>query len=293
MAIRVSSFTVDVGVPQQLEIAQGEDREFRLSFQAQSLNMTGATAVVFTVKELDGDEVFARSYTAFHGSASENTPRFTITQSDTASLDEGDYEVDVSWTDASGYKTQLLAASVFKVLKAIGASTDSVTTPASVPVTYGLRWRDGWSALASGPSGYLVNDAVFYPDPDGATGSPASSFRAIAQTNTAPLGSTGVLNSSWEYIAKCGGDGTGNITSLYPVGFPGVNGTGTVSVSTPGDYGPVAGDRMLMVVSALTGGLSVDWQIWTVGFTAISDGTIQQTYTGDLSAINFLALLSR
>jgi len=140
MALRVTALTIDVGFDQLLQVARGEDREFDLTFTINSapIDMTGATDVRLNVRK-DGLLIFAREYAGFAGAASAGTPRFIITQADTVNLAETAYDCDVTWTDALGYKTQLLVASEFEVLRAFGDPTDPVTSPSPIKVRPGAH----------------------------------------------------------------------------------------------------------------------------------------------------------
>lgn len=215
MSIRVSAFTVEVGDTQQLEINRGEDRRYELSFTSSSaaLDMTGVQACVLTVRSrTTGILIFARSYSGFIGAASLGTPYFDIIQTDTESIAEGPYDVDVSWIDASNYKTVLLELSTFLVLKQAGQSTDSVTVPPSVPIAFGLNWLSGmWS---SPTGGYNINDAL--QAYDGSLGATAiSTFRAIAQGATSyPITNALDVDPDWAYVGQHGGGGAGGSSSV-------------------------------------------------------------------------------
>jgi hypothetical protein len=207
VSIRVSSFTIEVGAAQALEIACAEDREFRLAFTSSgaAIDMTGATAVVLTVRNrVTGLLVFARSYSGFQGASTAGVPRFQILQADTSSQSEGPYDVDVSWTDASGYKEQLLVASTFRILPRVGNASDPLTTPPAIPVTYGLTWLNyAWTAKSGG---YNLNDAIAAVD--GSLGATAvSSFRAAVQgvTSYPVTGLSAVTATGWMYVAQHGG----------------------------------------------------------------------------------------
>src|SRR5688572_6630108 len=129
MGISVFAATVEIGEQEQLEQAQGEDREYRLTFTdsaGTARDMTGATAVVMTVRDRNGQLIFARSYSGFQGAATAGTPRFQVLQADTANLAVQVYDVDVTWTDASGYVEQLLVASPFLVLLGVHDSDDAL-----------------------------------------------------------------------------------------------------------------------------------------------------------------------
>lgn len=240
MGIRVSAFTIEIGTAQQLEVAQAEDRELRLTFNSSGspIDFTGASAIVLTVKNrTTGILVFARNYTGFQGLATAGTPRFTLTQADTSGQVEGPYDVDVSWTDASGYKTQLLVLSTFQILKRVGAAGDALTTPGAVPVVYGLNWLAGWSTPTGG---YVVNDSVMAND--GSLGASAlgvtaiSTFRAIASGVTYyPINASLHLATGWAYIGQHGGAGATGATG--PAGTAGAAGS-TGATGPQGATGP-------------------------------------------------------
>lgn len=231
MAIRVSSHSVTVGAEQELSIAQGEDREFRLTFTdgGSAVDMSTATAVVMTVRNrTNGILLFARNYSGFvSGTGSSGNPKFLITQSDTAEIEAGPYDVDVSWTDSSGYKAQVLVASTFLVLKAVGDADDDVTTPPAIPVVYGLTWSGEWTGKSGG---YNLNDAVMAYD--GGLGATAiSTFRSVAQgvTYHPMTGSSPTLATGWAYIGQHGGQGvTGPTGPQGPTGVVGPTLTATL-----------------------------------------------------------------
>lgn len=245
MSIRVSSYSVTVGVPQSLEVAQGEDREYRLTFSdgGTVIDFTGATAILLTVKTKAGAALFSRSYTGFVGGlASSGAVRFQVLQADTASAGVGSYDCDVTWTDASGYKTQILVVSNFDIVEGVSSSSDTVTTPPAIPVVYGLSWWPSgvpgfWSSISGG---YHINDAV--QAYDGSIGNTAiSTFRAIASGVTFyPIGPTLWVNSGWAYVGQHGGAGfTGATGPQGPTGPTGAQG-GT---------GPASNDAFLATVA--------------------------------------------
>lgn len=255
MSILVSSFTITLGVAQQLEIARAEDREFRLAFTTDGttpVDLTGATAIVMTVRDRAGTFLFARSYSGFQSVATLGVVRFQVLQADTADYAADYYNVDVTWTDASGYKAQLLAASQFLILPRVGEASDPLTTPPAVPVVYGIQW--GWASGAvpmwTGKSGgYNLNDGV--QAYDGSLGATAiSTFRAHVQgvTHYPVTGTSQILASGWAYIGQHGGAvvasgaGGGALSAAYLTGggnggtgnaLGGASGAGFVGMSTP------------------------------------------------------------
>lgn len=83
MSIRVTAYSIEIGQQQRLEIAQGEDREFRLTFtdptSGSARDMTSAQAITLTVRSrTTGIEIFSRLYSGFQGAATAGTPRFQI-----------------------------------------------------------------------------------------------------------------------------------------------------------------------------------------------------------------------
>lgn len=247
MSIKVSAYSIAIGGQQALAVAQGEDREFRLTFtdSGTARDLTGAQAITLTVRSrTTGIELFSRLYSGFQGLATAGTPRFQILAADTINQKDGPYDCWVEWTDASGYVEQLLAESKFEILT--GADPESVTVPGAVPVVYGLNWYTGytgswWTALTGG---YHPNDAVIAYD--GSLGATAvSSFRAIASGVTYfPIGSGLVVNSGWQYVGQHGGAGptgpqgpTGITGPQGPVGTAG--GSGITGATGPaGATGP-------------------------------------------------------
>lgn len=212
MSILVSALTVARGASQRLEIARGEDREFRITFTdaGTPIDLSGAQSIIMTVRaRTTGALIFARSYSGFQGTGADGTPRFQVLQADTVNIAEVPYDVDIDWTDASGFRWQLLVASTFSVLQAVGDTTDVVTTPPAVPVAYGLNWAPSgypgfWTAVSGG---YRVNDAVMaYDGSLGSTG--ISTFRALSAGVTAyPLTTGQSLATGWAYIGQHGGNG--------------------------------------------------------------------------------------
>lgn len=236
MSIRVSSYTVEVGVAQNIEVARGEDREFRLTFTSggTAIDMTGATAVVMTVRNrTTGILVFARSYSGFQGAATLGTPRFQILQADTAAQGDGPYDVDVEWTDGGGYLEQILVQSTLQLLPRTGNPSDPLTTPPAIPVVYGIGWPSGAPDFWTGKSGgYNLNAGV--EALDGSLGATAiSTFRALVQgITTYPIGSgaSQMLATGWGYIGQHGGVATGPAGAAGATGPAGATGAGTASV---------------------------------------------------------------
>jgi hypothetical protein len=178
LGIRTRSHTIEVGESQDLEQAQGEDCEFRLSFtdsDGNARDLTGATAIVMTVRNRsDRSLIFSRSYTGFVGGVGTGAVRFQVLQADTADESVQPYDVDVYWTDASGYKEQLLVSSTFSILLGVYEDDDVVTTPPAIPAVYRLSPRYV-STTHSGTVGELVlatggSFAVYMPQATGYTG---------------------------------------------------------------------------------------------------------------------------
>jgi hypothetical protein len=255
MGIRVTEVTIEIGEQQQLEQAQGEDREYRLSFteDGSPRDMTGATAVVMTVRDGNGALVFARNYSGFASGSSGGTPRFQVLQADTADEAVQPYNCDVFWTDASGYAEQLLVKSRFLVLLGVRDSSDPVTTPPAIPVVYGLNWLSYWSSTTGG---YQINDAVLAQDSSlGATA--ISSFRATtAGVTHYPVSTTGVVATGWAYVAQHGGVGpTGMLVNIY----------GSTSLPSPTPLGVPSGyariavlDGQIIHTNGMSGWLTFD-----------------------------------
>ncbi len=205
MALLVSSFTIARGSAQALEIAQGEDRQYRLAFQEDGspIDFTGAQAIKLAVKHRSsGIEVFTRLSHGYHGGATGGTPLFNVFAADNADLADGPYDVDVQWTDATGLSYQLLALSTFQVLRGVGTTDDDLTTPPAIPVVYGINWQTGMWTAQSG--GYQINDGV--QAYDGSLGATAiSTLRAIiAGVTYYPIGPTFAVNTGWQYIGQHG-----------------------------------------------------------------------------------------
>lgn len=226
MSIRVRSATVEVGESQTLETAQGEDCEYRLSFTDSSGNardLTGAQAIVMTVRDRASRAlIFARSYTGFVGGVGTGAVRFQVLQTDTRDESVQPYDVDVIWTDSSGYKEQLLVASTFHILLGVADDGDTVTSPPAIPVVYGLNWFPGMWSSPSG--GYSTNDAIAAYD--GSLGATAiSTFRCTASGITYyPISSTLALATGWAYVGQHGGVGgkLQVLTSSFSTGIAGV-----------------------------------------------------------------------
>lgn len=249
MSIKVSAYTIAIGSQQALSVAQGEDREFRLTFteSGTARDLTGAQAITLTVRSrTTGIEIFSRLYSGFQGAATAGTPRFQILAADTADEADSVYDCWVEWTDASGYVEQLLVESSFEILT--GADPESVTTPGAVPVVYGLNWYTGytgswWTSLTGG---YRPNDAVIAYD--GSLGATAvSSFRCIASGVTYfPIGSGLIVNSGWQYVGQHGGAGATGAGVTGPTGPAGATGpAGSQGATGPtgpmGATGPAGG----------------------------------------------------
>jgi len=215
MAIHAQAFTVAVGATQEIDVARGEDQQISITFTTggNPVDFTGYRAIVMTVRNrATGRAVFARDFSSYGGAgASAGTPIFLVGLLDTANLAVGPYDMDVVGTDGSGFTTQLLALSTFRVLGSAAELFQEVTLYPGVPVVYGLNWRGGWSTPTGG---YQVNDAVAAQD--GSLGFTAlSSFRVVSlgqsmlgQTGY-PIGPTGVVASGWAYVAQHGGSATG------------------------------------------------------------------------------------
>jgi hypothetical protein len=276
LGIKVSAYSITIGNQRSLSIAQGEDREFRLTFSDSSgaRDLTGATAITLTVRSrVTGIEIFSRLYSGFQGAATAGTPRFQVVAADTANQADGPHDCWVEWTDASGYVEQLLVESTFEILT--GADPESVTSPPGVSVVYGLNWYTGytgswWTALTGG---YQPNDAVIAYD--GSLGATAvSSFRCIASGVTYfPVNSSLIVSSGWQYVGQHGGAGsagptgpvgatgaganvgnwsfTGNAADLSSAGLMqlGISGATGIALVTP---------QMLWVVSGVSGAWTRD-----------------------------------
>lgn len=223
MSIRARAYTIEVGETQDLEQAQGEDCEFRLYFTDASgtaRNLTGAQSIIMTVRNRsDSSLIFARSYASFGSGSSGGVVNFQVLQADTADETVQPYNVDVFWTDASGYAEQLLEASTYYILLGVRDSSDPVTTPPAVPVVYGLSWQGEWTGKSGG---YNLNDSVYAYD--GSLGATAvSTFRAASQgvTYHPVTGSSQVVATGWNYVGQHGGIGpTGGVGATGPrLGF--------------------------------------------------------------------------
>jgi hypothetical protein len=235
MAARITALTITVGLQQQLEVAQGEDRAFHLTFEDSGVpvNFTGATAVVMTVRDrISGALVFARSLTGYVGNdATSGNVIFDIVSWDTVEQTAATYDVDVMWTASDGSRSQILIASPFLILGSESQFPDTVTTPPAVPVVYGLTHRGTWSSGTTG--GYNLNDAV--QAFDGSLGATAvSTFRARVQGITSYPATGTTSATGWAYIAQHGGAG-----ATGPTGPRGATGVGTTGVTgATGPTGP-------------------------------------------------------
>lgn len=236
MAIHTQAFTIAVGGTQEIDVARGEDNQLNLTFTSggNPVDFTGALAIVLTVRSrVTGATVISRGNGSFSGAPSAGIPIFYIAALDTLNLPAGPYDVDVYWTNGSGFQTQLLAVSTWRVLDGFGTPGDPVTLYPGVPVVYGLNWRGGWSTPTGG---YQLNDAVSAQD--GSLGATAiSTFRVLNLYPSAigitsyPVGPTGVLATGWGYVGQHGGMGTG------PTGPQGATGPQGVTGAT-GPTGP-------------------------------------------------------
>jgi hypothetical protein len=238
MAARVTGLTISVGTAQELEVAQGEDRDFHLAFvDSTAVDMTGALAVVMSVRDQQGVLLFARMYTGFvGGDPTSGNVIFSVVSTDTVEKPAGPYLVDVVLTRADNTREQLLVSSPFVVLTSQSLFTDVVTTPPAVPVVFGLHWLPGfWSG---GTSGYNLNDAVQANDPTfGATA--VSTFRATVQGVThSPINASLLqVATGWAYIGQHGGAGATGPTG--PRGATGVGATGVTGLQgATGPTGP-------------------------------------------------------
>lgn len=235
MAARITALTVTVGLQQQLEVAQGEDRAFHLSFidSGVPVNFTGATAVVMTVRDrITGALVFARSLTGYVGNdPTSGNVIFDVVSWDTVEQTAATYDVDVMWTASDGSRSQILIVSPFLILGSESQFPDVVTTPPAVPVVYGLTHRGSWASGISG--GYNLNDAV--QAFDGSLGATAvSTFRAVVQGITSYPATGTTSATGWVYIAQHGGAG-----ATGPTGPRGATGVGTTGVTgATGPTGP-------------------------------------------------------
>jgi len=230
MAARVTALTVNVGTAQELEVAQGEDRDFQLLFKdgGVAVDMTGALAVVLSVRDAQGVLLFARMYTGFvGGDPTSGNVIFSVRSTDTIEKSAGPYTADVVLTRSDSSREQLLVSSPFVVLTSESLFADVVTTPPAVPLVFGLNWLAGfWSG---GTSGYNLNDAVQAYDPTlGATA--VSTFRATAQGIThAPINASLLqVATGWAYVGQHGGAG-----ATGPTGPRGATGLGTTGVTGP------------------------------------------------------------
>lgn len=240
-----SAYTITVGTPQTLEVAQGEDRQIELTFTTDGstpVDLTGATAIVLAIRDRNtGAEILARSYTSNGGAT--GIVIFDLISWDTISRAPGAYDCDVFWTDSAGTRSQILVLSTFEILDSTQDFDVSVTTPPAVPVVYGLTHRGSWSGGVTG--GYNLNDAV--QALDYSLGSTAwSSFRARVQgITTYPIGPTGVLVTGWQYLAQHGGAGATGPTGPHGATGPGYTGptgaqgpTGAAITGATGPAGP-------------------------------------------------------
>jgi hypothetical protein len=237
MAARITNLSVTVGLPATIEVAQGEDREFHITFTDTGVpvNFTGALAVVMSVRVREtGALLFARMFTGYVGSdPTSGNVIFNVVSWDTVEQAAGTYDVTIEWTASDNSRTQILVLSPFDVLGSESQFPDETTTPPAVPVVYGLTHRGAWSALPSGV--YNLNDTVRAQDSSlGATA--ISTFRAVAQGVTSyPVGPTGVVATGWAYLAQHGGVGATGPTG--PQGATGPQGT-TGRTGATGPTGP-------------------------------------------------------
>jgi hypothetical protein len=186
VSINVRSFSIEVGSTQVLDQAQGEDTEYRLTFTSggAAIDFSGAQTAVMSVRDRSGQLIFARTYSGFvGGDATLGGLRFQVLAADTEDESVQAYDLDVSWTDASGYKRQLLRPSRFLVLLGVGQSGDTPSSPPAIPggpgffqVTdvkttgYGASWwqcvqfnpiATGFTMVAPNAVGYTGHECEF------------------------------------------------------------------------------------------------------------------------------------
>lgn len=278
MSIRVTAYTIPVGGSKNLEVAQGDDREFHLTFEEDGdpVDMTGAQAITLTVRSrTNGILLFARSYSGFTGNASDGTPEFVITAADTAEYPPASYDVDVYIEDAAGYVTQLLSASTFRVLEKIASEDDAVTIPPSSPLAYGLNWWSWWTAKSGG---YNANDGALAED--GSLGATAiSSFRSTAAGNTIyPLNGSLLPATGWLYIAQHGGVGATGGRGATGVGITGV--TGSTGPAGPQGIAGVTGPTGPQGATGIQGSTGPTGPIGATGATGPTGPQGSQGVTG-------------
>jgi hypothetical protein len=138
MAIKQRAYSVVVGTAQPLALAQGEDCRFLLTFteppsptgSGQPVDFTGLATCVMTIRDHSGMLLVSR-LGAVSGAPTAGTLQFQFGVADTQGKAVQVYDVDVRWTDASGFVEQLLVASPFSLLQSVASPSD---TPNSAPV---------------------------------------------------------------------------------------------------------------------------------------------------------------
>lgn len=124
MAIRVSSFTIEVGQPQRLEIAQREDRQFRLAFvepanapaAGEPVDFSDAVEPMLYVRSNVDNSLLWIAEGQVLGDPLAGVLAFSLSGGDTIPQVAA---CAVRVKDASGFKQQVLVSSPFAVLQGL------------------------------------------------------------------------------------------------------------------------------------------------------------------------------
>lgn len=146
MALKVRNYTVTVGRPCPVLLAQAQDEDCQYNFtfveppasQGGSGNPVDFTNLasnkaIMTIRDPQGNLIASR-VGAVSGLPTAGTLSFVITQTDLLSQAVQQDVADVKWTDTNGYTEQLLIAEPFNVLQSVSQPTDVPTSPPPVPV---------------------------------------------------------------------------------------------------------------------------------------------------------------
>lgn len=290
MSIRVTSATIEVGTSSDLSIAQGEDRQYQLTFtvNGQPVDFTGAQSIILSIKNrATGVEIVSRNFSGFvNGDPTAGTPIFELIKSDTQYQPVSVCDIDVCWEDSGSFETQLLAVSRFLVLQRVGAPGDNVTAPPAISVAFGINWLPGLWSTPTG--GYNTNDGI--QAYDGSLGATAiSTFRSLLPGNTGyPINSSLALATGWAYVGQHGGGGGGGGTTgatgprgaTGPTGPAGQNGNQGIQGVT-GATGP-AGPNGLQGVTGVTGPQGATGQQGATGVAGAAGATGVTGSTGPI-----------
>jgi hypothetical protein len=207
MARRVEAHTIEVGRKQDLEVAQGEDREFRLTFTSGGapLSFADLQYCELTVRSRTNGLLNFKRKGAVYGDSGNGTLSFVIGQADTQTDAVQPYDVDVTYTDTGDFKTQLMAASTFLIDKGV----DDPNDPASESPPSTIQWPTLriFQASTTGPTG---TDLSLVLDAGMAKTLSVDAYVAARSADDVDRFVAGIA-------ADFFGDGAGGFTALGPV----------------------------------------------------------------------------